>query len=120
MTDQLHQTSFVFLRGQLVKDPQFRGETSATLLISQAGQRDDKILVKLNGRARVETIRGWDRGDAVTILGTLESQYDTRYRIHLTFVRATLIARADDDTGADWEKFGLPIILAKAYNEIVK
>lgn len=115
-----HQTSFVFLRGQLVRAPQLKGETAATLLVCQAGRPDDKILVKVNGRARVETIQGWGRGDAVTILGTLESHFDTRHRAHLTFVQATLITRADDDTGADWEKFGLPVILAKAYSEIVR
>lgn len=117
-TKSSEQTSFVFLRGTLLKTPRLRQEgRSATLLVAQGKNRTQ---VKVRGPARVEAVRGWQAGDRVVAMGNLESHFDTRTKSHLLYVRAIVLLRQEAEERVDWDEFGLPAMLGQIYRKLAE
>jgi len=118
MKSNQNTSSFVFLKGILMGPPTIREKgavTSATLRVEENGHR---IQVKLRGKARVDMIRGWQKGDDGVVMGNLESHFNTRTRSHVPYVRAvTVFPEAE---GNDWEEFGLSAMLGRIYRKLAE
>ena len=113
------QMSFVLLRGILLKNPIFReNERSSATATLVVGEETNRVLVKLRGPARLETVRGWKEGDQVMVMGNPESQFNTRAKSHTVHVRAVILFLQEDVEGDDWDEFGLSAMLGRMYQKL--